>query len=230
MSGVFLLAYVIHQFVRGEQIAGDFAIEAGGTGHLDQDFGGREVARLEKIAVEQRIDHGALISRGTRPGDEAVGIQRVRLHLHATEIERNVDLAAGSLDARIDFASALRTAELVREILRAIHPRGRHLRVQLEGMPAHLRLVLRMTLAPQGERLLQTPFADEAPGADHVGNDVDVQGQLLWQDGPRRVARADTASGCRGRAGTGGAQGGSTHPPPSGGAACARVSASRRRG
>ena len=49
----------------------------------------------------------------------------------------------------------------------------RHLRVQLERMPGDLRV----NLLPHGsQRLFQLLIADDAPGADHVGNDVNAKG------------------------------------------------------
>jgi hypothetical protein len=52
------------------------------------------------------------------------------------------------------------------------------LRVQFEAAPDHLYVI---TLRKIGERHLKAPFADVAPGADHVRPDFDFHVRCLYQ-------------------------------------------------
>ena len=48
-------------------------------------------------------------------------------------------------------------------------------RIEEEGPPMDCHRAIRLLLAPQFQRAVEMALADEAPGADHVGNDIDRQ-------------------------------------------------------
>ena len=54
----------------------------------------------------------------------------------------------------------------------ALHAAGQHIRIELNGPPIDVDCKVRALC----ERALETAFADIAPGADHVGYDVDLHG------------------------------------------------------
>ena len=119
--------------------------------------------------------------------------QRVRLSLDAVEVEREPGVAAGRADPRVNFRRSLRAAG----IWLPDRPCGRCLRaevrVQLKRMPADGDFNVGAPMELRDCRL-DVAFADVAPRADDVGNDVNVEREVaavaVAMQSKRRLQRA----------------------------------------
>ena len=145
------------------------------TGCGDQDLEVADVLGAQEIGVEQGLDDRVL-ARLTLLGllagvaDQAVRIDGVGRVFHALEGKIDALGLAGRADLVVDRLGVAGAAELELEILAPVHAAGRHVRVELEGAPVDRQVRLR----PLGKGALQPALADEAPGTDRVGEDVDV--------------------------------------------------------
>ena len=93
----------------------------------------------------------------------------------AIESEVDANAAPRSRDAGVDLLGP--PAELGGDIRAAQHALARQLRIELKRSPHHLRrhgLEFRV-LAKQLQRAIQPALADEAPGTNHVGNNLDAK-------------------------------------------------------
>ena len=109
--------------------------------------------------------------------NQPMRIQRVRLYRYPVKVEGKARTGAGIGDPGVDLLRTLRAAELVRDVIGARHAAAGQLRIELEGVPAHLGLLFAgMVLAPCGECGFEMAFSDEAPWADHIGNYINVHG------------------------------------------------------
>lgn len=100
---------------------------------------------------------------------ELVGEPRVRRAAHPLEREGDAVLATDVRDVVEELLDALGAPELLRVEGRGLHPFGREIRLEHVRVPAHLDGALRLI----GQRALEAPLADEAPGAGDVGEDVE---------------------------------------------------------
>ena len=99
-----------------------------------------------------------------------MGVERIGGVMDAVKIERD-PLALSGLGNRIlEFCGALDTAELRMQVAVLILARRRHIRVELERPPVDggTHIVARR----QGA--LEPAFADETPGANRIGIDIDL--------------------------------------------------------
>ena len=110
-----------------------------------------------------------------RPADQPVAVERIGLALHLVGGVSQAFLRRRRGDALGDALVALGRAELGGEILLARHALARNPVVEEIGPPMHLDRNVR----PQRQRLFQAVLADEAPRADHVGDDVDADGLVV---------------------------------------------------
>ena len=161
--------------VAGQEGAGFVGIQAGLGGGGGQDLGIADVLGAQEIGVEQRLHDRvlaplALVRRVGGVADQAVRVDGVGRAFHALEGEVDALGLAGRADLVVDRVGVAGAAELELEILAPVHAAGRHVRVELEGAPVDRQVRLR----PLGEGALQPALADEAPGADRVGEDIDV--------------------------------------------------------
>lgn len=104
-----------------------------------------------------------------------MAIQRVGRGADALEGEGNAFLQAGGGDLLVQRVDARLAAEFLHQILLAVLALRRDRRVELIGLPAQGNGNVRQAR----QRLFQPPLADIAPGADHVGNDVDGHRGLI---------------------------------------------------
>src|SRR5262249_12763362 len=114
--------------------AGAARFKAGRGGDPCQHVGAADVKALLKIAGEQAVHDRFLPALLVRLPDQAVCEPRVGCALHALELERDADLAAGGQHARVKLGASCR-AELAGPIDLAFDAFSRHVRVELKGTP-----------------------------------------------------------------------------------------------
>lgn len=100
--------------------------------------------------------------------DEPVSVERVRYPFNPVEGKMNAFCLADRCHLGVQFLRAFPTTKLLDAIFPAAHTFLRHLWIELEGEPAEPDLVLM-----DGNGFIQSPLANEAPGADHVGDHGD---------------------------------------------------------
>jgi len=126
------------------------------------------------MGTEQLLRQRVLLAGAFGVEHEPVRVERIGLHLHLLVCERNADLAAGQGDALVDALAA--RPELACDVFLARYAALGQVLIQLERKPAHGRLgSIGMALAVEAEGLFQLALADEAPGSNHVGNDIYLQ-------------------------------------------------------
>ena len=157
-------------------------------GGLDQHLAVGEVGALGEIEVHQPLLHLRRLADRLRPQDQAVAVERVGLPLHLVDRVGQALGGGGGGDAPGDLLVALGRAELGGEVLVAADALARHPGIEEIGVVAHLDRNIRL----QRQGLLKPALSDEAPGADHVGDDVDRDGRdglVVGHGGPRWLAR-----------------------------------------
>ncbi len=95
--------------------------------------------------------------------------------LDTVEGEIDADRLAGVSDGFVNTVRLAAIAEFRGDVIRPRHAAFGHIRIQLKRPPGDLGLDFR----PKGECLFEAALADEAPGADDVGNDVDSHGGII---------------------------------------------------
>jgi hypothetical protein len=110
-----------------------------------------------------------------RQVDQAVGIQRVGAQFDLLEGELDAGLAPRLADLLPDLGQLFRAAELLLQEGPVRLARLGRVRVEEEGPPLHRHFAIGLLGAPQFQRRVEVALADEAPGADHVGNHIDCQ-------------------------------------------------------
>ena len=108
---------------------------------------------------------------GLRPQDQPVAVERVGLPLHLVDRVGETLFGGRRGDAAGNALVALGRAELGGEVFVPAHAFARHPWIEEIGVVAHFNRNIRL----ERQRLLKTSFSDEAPRANHVGNDVDRQ-------------------------------------------------------
>ena len=131
-----------------------------------------EIGAFGEIEVHQPLLHLGRFADPFRPADQPVAVERVGLPLHLVGRVDEAFFRRRGADALRDALVALGRAELGGEILLARHAFARNPVIEEVGPPMHLDRDIR----PQRQRLFQAVLADEAPRADHVGDDVDANG------------------------------------------------------
>ena len=98
----------------------------------------------------------------------------VGLLFDAFEVQIQPNRLAGRTDARINFSSPFRSAKFVFQVLLARDACLRQIGVELKRMPTDLN---RWQVGGlwQFQRRFEFAFADKAPGANHIRDDVDGQ-------------------------------------------------------
>ena len=104
--------------------------------------------------------------------DQAVGIEGVGGVVDALESEDDVFFQPDLADLFVDGRRFFRAAKLGLQIGGAVHAASRHVGVEGERSPDDLDRVGR----PGGQGALQPALADEAPRADHVGDNLNMHG------------------------------------------------------
>ena len=105
------------------------------------------------------------------PADQPVAVERVRLPLILSMCVGEAFRGGRGDDALGDAVVALGRAELGGQIFLARDAFARNPVVEEIGAPMHLD----RDVGLERERLFQAALADEAPRADHVGDDVDAK-------------------------------------------------------
>ena len=98
--------------------------------------------------------------------------QRVGLQRDAVDVQLQPGGAASRAHPLINLGCALGPAKLVFQILLAGDALLRQIGVELERVPADHH-VGQVGSFRQGQSGFELAFADVAPGADHVGDDID---------------------------------------------------------
>jgi hypothetical protein len=139
-----------------------------------------------EVGAEQcladRILHAVLAGQPQHP----MGRQRGHPHLALAEIHRQALGTRGGLGLAEDLLGALDATELAHIGLAQRHRGGVRVRVQLERLPVDIEF--RRIGAQQLHALLEAMLADPAPGADHVGVDVDSHPHDM---GPASLEKGD---------------------------------------
>src|SRR5688572_29904723 len=138
-----------------------------------------DVDALLEIRPEQRT-HRCILALAFRcKGEQRVRRAGVGRASDQIETKGDAERRADLLDVPLHRFELGRVTELRGEIGRPVHAALVQVRVQLEGQPAHVG----MRLGPQRQCGLEALAADIAPGADEVGVDFDLHGDLprhLW--------------------------------------------------
>ena len=154
---------------------GHGAVHALRLGNVAQDVGVADIAAVLKIGGEQSHFQRGLRAPATfaaKYGQQFMRVERV-INAHAVAIiKRKADIVA-DVGQSIPVRTALfrRAAIFARNMLCGIFAFGRHIRVEFERMPVSFG---GNVLADKRQRLLHLLQANDAPWADHVGDDVDA--------------------------------------------------------
>lgn len=101
-----------------------------------------------------------------------MGVHGIGRALELFEVEFEAKRGGGLGNALVHLLRALEAAELGDAVFAAIDAFGRHVGVELEGMPH--RGEAELLLRQERHRPFELAFADVAPGANGIGNDVDA--------------------------------------------------------
>src|SRR5690606_9494378 len=167
-GGVFLSDELLVGIFR-EEVTDNIRVHTGLSGSIDQYVMRADVLAILEIAAEENIDHFVLAAGGTCPADQPVAVQRVWRFLDEVEAEIDADRRAVIADRVTHFLCAL-GAEFLFEIGLAIDTARRNGGVELEGAPDNADAFAAVNL----KRLIEPFLADIAPGADCVGDDVEL--------------------------------------------------------
>ena len=100
-----------------------------------QDLGVADVGAVAEVAFEQRLDDGVLDALLTGEADQPMGVHGIGRARDAVEVKFQADGGRGLGDALVELLRALEAAKLGDAVLLALDALGRHLGVELEGMP-----------------------------------------------------------------------------------------------
>src|SRR5690242_8219710 len=145
------------------------AIKAAIDGRLHEHGAVREIAPLGEIEVHQTLLHPRGITALARPEDQPMAVERVRLACDPVDRVEEPLRGRRRSDAAGNSVVALDGPEFCLQVFFPADAAARNPRVEKIGAPAHLH----RNLGPDGERLFQPALADEAPGTDDVGDNVD---------------------------------------------------------
>ncbi len=152
-----------------------FGVEADIGRGLHQHGAVGEIGALGEIQIHQLLLHLRRLADAFGPADQPVRVGRVGLPLHLVRGVGEAFIRRRGDDAVGDALVAVDRAEFGGEILFARNAFARDPVVEEIGPPVHLD----RDVGSQRQRLLQPALADEAPRADHVGDDVDADGWLI---------------------------------------------------
>ena len=145
-----------------------------------------DVAAFDKIGVKQPVDHRALGAAGSRPPDQAMGVERVRRPRDPVEGEGQVDLGAELNKMVVNRLQLAVVSELPRHVRLAVESALRNRRVELVGAPAN-----DDRLGFLGQRRGEALFAEIAPGQTTSLTTSMVSGSSAsLMEGPPLSARA----------------------------------------
>lgn len=158
--------------IGGKKTDDHFAVHSAFGGDVGEDVWVGEVASVHEISPEQRFKDLVLAPIHSGPAQDAMGIKGVGRFLDPVEGERDLLSISRFLNALVDGGGLFGSAKLLPKILLPILAFRGERRIELEGMPLHVRA----HLLGYGERLLQPALADVAPRTHDVGHDVDLEG------------------------------------------------------
>ena len=154
----------------GIKIGLDFlGVEPVGGADFGEDAKVPDIAAVDEVFNEQRLGHLVGEPAFVGKANKAVGIDRIGRLVDAVEGEIDLDGLAGLADGAVDAPDPGFAAELLDQIGGAVDAFRGHFRIQQKRPPVGLGLDLRA----HGQGHFQPPFADIAPGADGIEDDVD---------------------------------------------------------
>src|SRR5690606_2771040 len=156
----------------------------------------------EEIGAEQGLDDFVLLAEDRRAMDQPMRVDGIGRARNPLEFEGDAGAFPGPTDPLINLFGALGPTELGRQIVAPIEAACGDVRVELNRPPVHLDRLAGATLP---ERRFQAPLADEAPGADGIGYDVDADHKPVYRPPAGLGSRKPGRGGCltsRARAGT----------------------------
>ena len=127
-----------------------------------------DVAAFHEVSFEEQVDDKQLPLLQPRPMDQSMSIDCVGRLFDLIEVEFDTCSLRMGDDGAIGLHHTLLTAEFRLEVFTAIHPFGRHVWVQLERMPFNLKRMIWKVC----ERFVEVGFANVAPRADGIRNDI----------------------------------------------------------
>ena len=167
----------------GDQVARFFAIEAGfglvlvhagALGDAREHGVIGEVGALKEVGTQKRLFHFRLAANMRGAGDQAMRCKGVGLAQHFVEGESNTKRRTNRFKP---FVRIRAPAKFLRDVLLARDALPGQVRVELVGMPLHHRRgPIGMFLRIQHQGGFEPALADKTPGANHVGDDIDIQG------------------------------------------------------
>ena len=101
---------------------------------------------------------------------QSVGIQRVRHMCNQVKAKIDSFALAGCRQLGKSGLEHFRITKFTRKVFLEWHALDRHARIELKRKPGNDAGSMNST-----ERVIEAPLAEEAPGADQVGNNVDLQ-------------------------------------------------------
>src|SRR5579864_2469303 len=171
-----------------EEPVGPLPIQPAGRRDIEEGLPVSNVLALDEIASKQLLHH--VVLRAFTPGqpDQTVRVEGVGGPADAIKGEAKAFRRPHLGQPRVQRLRPCRISKLGLAVHLPVDPLARHLRVELKWVPLHHGL----DAGPERpERLLQTPLADETPGADHVRDHVNAQAH--------RVPFPPTPVACGGR-------------------------------
>jgi len=159
-------------FARAQEFRERFPLQPFGRADVGQRLDVAYVASVGEIGPEQRADQAGLHAEAAGVADQAMRVHGVRGALDPAELEIDAFGGADLGELVIALGGALDAAELPREVRLPIHAVERHVRIQLERTPADQDV----GHSAHRKRLLEPAFADVAPRADGIDDDVQFHG------------------------------------------------------
>ncbi|MNS92922.1 hypothetical protein D3C72_1270700 [compost metagenome] len=175
--------------ITGQHLLDLVCAQIPGCTGLDQHRRVGQIPPMLEMGAEQRLADRLLHAVLSSQPQQAMRRQRGYPHLALAEVHRQALGPRGGLGLAKNLLGALGTAELALIGLAQRHRGGVRIRIELERLPVDLEFG--RVGAQQLHTLLEAMLADPAPGADHVGVDVDSHPCDMWPARPEKRGRRE---------------------------------------
>jgi hypothetical protein len=136
-----------------------------------------QVCTLDEIGTEQRLRHRILLAESAGMVQQAVRLDGVGLHADFFKLHVETDGLADIGHALV--TAVILVAKFLPDVFEARNAGFRQVGIQLEGQPAHgWRCFIGIQFSELFQREFQLALADETPGSNHVGNDIDAEARV----------------------------------------------------
>lgn len=130
---------------------------------------------VHEVSVEERLDDGILLPKTLSQSDQTMSVERVGRAFDSVEMELDALGRPHCRQTSIQHLRMFEAAELRPAIGISVDSFFEHRRIQLERPPRYFDLSV---WSKQSDGFFETPFADVAPRADHVRDDLDFAGNF----------------------------------------------------